>query len=376
MVDNSKEIKTVVFFPWLIIPKPIKIGNIIFVPFNLNGNIHNKLNDIKDIMAKILSSYRNFENEKVTSCVVACNEDINPPWNWANKYFEEIRAAAYFLTLAAFAKNNYFSSFRNYANSSIFTLYNQNFQEKHENITIIKRRRDMPIWDGGYKHGTPLFPIPLPCTNCDVKVDIPFAEALGKAYLDNFPLIGRLIPALQFFNLANTDSELMQEEAEIILMASAFEQLLGTKRARELSCEIGELFKKYGRVSVKDALQSRPGIKLDHQHPEQNQWFVHRKWAEELYDLRSKFVHGELIKNRQWGWSPQEHLVFGAFAFPLVVKLCLAGENRYKLTKEDEGHCISVDFLLKEKDWHLKSESDNNQSKWQEVIFDVRVRGL
>ena len=127
MVKNSEEIKTIVFFPWLIIPQQIKIGNIIFVPFKVNRNINDMLNDIKDVMAKILSSYRNFENEKVTNCVVACNKDMNPPWNWANKDNEELKAAASFLSLAAFAKNQYFYSLGNYANSSVFILYFQNF---------------------------------------------------------------------------------------------------------------------------------------------------------------------------------------------------------------------------------------------------------
>jgi len=56
-----------------------------------------------------------------------------------------------------------------------------------------------------------------------------------------------------------------------------------------------------------------------------------------------------------------------AFTFPLAVKLRLAGEGHYALSREDEVRCRAVDALLTQTDW----AADNGSSmttKWQCII--------
>ena len=142
----------------------------------------------------------------------------------------------------------------------------------------------------------------------------------------------------------------------------------GARKARR---KFGALFGSYGSVTVEDAKKVRKGIEVDVSTPEraaaQPKWCVHRKWIEELYDVRSKSVHEGTSIGRSWGWEPAEHLIMAAWVFPLVVKLLLERDGHYTLSERDEDHCLTVDKLLTVTDWH-KEEDDKRRSRWQEIM--------
>lgn len=371
----SKVVHTIAFFPWVVLRDAVKIGNVHFLPFrDKNENIPGTLSDLTDVMPVIISSYRDLEGNPLSNCTVATIEGKNPPWDLDDNDIDTIGKASSFLTLASQASNEYFCALGHYSNTTIFQPYFQRFTLPVEWITLTIRRRDGRTLSGGYKHGSVQLSIPLQCTQCKaVAVDGPFAEALGDSDLQGSVIIRRLVPALSFFNLANTDYESMRPEAEVILIGSAFEQLLETNGAYDLSCKIGELFKSYGSVSVARALASRPGIEVDARYKtQQEQWFIDRKWAEELYDLRSKLIHGESTSTRNWGWTLLEHLVMGAFVFPLAVKLSLAREGHYKLTENDEALCRAVDVLLEKTDWKRVIGSNSDATMWRDIIRKVK----
>jgi hypothetical protein len=98
---------------------------------------------------------------------------------------------------------------------------------------------------------------------------------------------------------------------------------------------------------------------------------VHWHWARELYRLRNKAIHEGTTEGYPWGWTVREHMVIGAFAFPLVVKLLLEGEGHYCLTEEDVARCRAVDRLLSIKGWH-EDDEDAFDSRWTEVLKNIR----
>ena len=55
--------------------------------------------------------------------------------------------------LAAFSMNEYFTQVRQYANSSLFTVYHQSFTLPVDFIAVNSRRRDGNLMVGGYRHG-------------------------------------------------------------------------------------------------------------------------------------------------------------------------------------------------------------------------------
>jgi hypothetical protein len=68
---------------------------------------------------------------------------------------------------------------------------------------------------------------------------------------------------MSFVELANTDDELMRWMPEAILMASAFEQMLGVEDKRELVNEFEALFAPFGSVTVEAAMALRPAISIE-----------------------------------------------------------------------------------------------------------------
>jgi len=185
----------------------------------------------------------------------------------------------------------------------------------------------------------------------------------------------RLRSALPYVELANTDDDLLNESAEIILMASAFEQVFrADASAYKLTKKFGVLFNACGSVTVSAVTPVRPGIKLDEDPTyaaEQPNWWIHRKWVEELYDLRSKLVHRGVPTSRPWGWSPAEHLVMAAFVFPVVVKGLLEREGHYVRSEDDDVRCESIDKLLAVTEWHRDSD-DGRTTRWDGTVSRVR----
>jgi hypothetical protein len=244
-------------------------------------------------------------------------------------------------------------------------------------IAVVARRRDGSSWDGGYKHGEFTFSIPVQVSIRNVTdVDEPFLAALEKANAADSPTIKRLRTALPFVQLANTDDDLMTEHAEAILMGSAFEQLFGTEDKYHLAKAFGELFALHGCVTVDEARKQRPEIKIDMSDPAraaaQPTWWVHRKWIEELYDLRSSVVHEGQHAAYEWGWALREHLVVAAFVFPLAVKLLLAQEGHYAFTSADEAQWKSIDKLLGITGWDEENESSNDGRAWHRVVSKAK----
>lgn len=138
------------------------------------------------------------------------------------------------------------------------------------------------------------------------------------------------------------------------------------------------MFEKFGSVAVEDVKKVRPGIETDSSPLEiaaaQPTWWAHRKWMEELYDVRSKVVHKGDHTGRQWGWEIGEHLVMAAHVFPLTVKLMLAAEGHYAFTDDDQARCVAVDVLLAATQWveNRDDRDDDTGASWQQIISKTK----
>ena len=191
-------------------------------------------------------------------------------------------------------------------------------------IAIPARRRDGETLDGGYEHGEVKFNVPVQCSVGEAAAfDEGFLAGLSAAVGADSDVAGRLRTAPPFVEVANTDDDFMTKHSETILMGSAFEQLLrGDASKYKLGQRLAEIFGPFGAVTVANAQKVRAGIEIDDSDPEraaaQPQWWVYRKWIEELYGVRSKVVHKGSHDGRPWGWTVFEHLVMAAYVFPLT----------------------------------------------------------
>lgn len=325
-------------------------------------------------LKRILSGYIDRHGKPLTDCVVATIPGRG--WDLEREDFAAVRWASALLFLASWSGNDYYPRFGGkYVSSSNFRVMGQAFTgSTPTHVAISARRRDGRAMDGGYEHGAIKFSLPVQISVRELtSIDEAFVAGLDAAQLAGSAVIDRLRTALPFVELANTDDEFMTEHAEAILMGSAFEQVLvGRASSYKLGRNFGELFRQFGKVKLEGARRVRPGIEIDTSNPEiaaaQPMWWVHRKWMEELYDVRSKVVHKGEQAGRSWGWSIQEHLVMGAHVFPLVVKLLLEQEKLYTLTDKDRTACLATDRLLAEPRWVEDSDAEEHERSWPDII--------
>ncbi len=89
-------------------------------------------------------------------------------------------------------------------------------------------------------------------------------------------------------------------------------------------------------------------------------------WAREFYRYRGNYAHGQLRPYGKAQWPREQHLLCGAIAFPLLLKILLQREGVYRLTKRDAAQADALARLLEElkdptvqlRGWHQYIEDE------------------
>ena len=350
----------VIFLPFLRMRTGLTVAGVEFLPLrDDDDNVPAALETAVAPLERILSGYVDRKGAPL-NCVVA----TIPGKGWDLSLDDDrpaVRWGASLLFLASWACNDYFPRFGglgSYVNSTMFRIIGQAYSDDMPvHITIPARRRDGETLDGGYEHGEVTFNLPVQCSIGEpASFDEDFLAGLSAAVAADSEVAGLLRTTLPFVELANTDDDFMTGPAEVILMASAYEQLLRAGAGKyKLGQKLAKLFGQ-GTVTVADAQKVRAGITIDNSRAAaQLKWWVHQKWLEELYGMRNKVAHEGSDGGRSGGWTIFEHLVMAAYVFPLAVKLLLEREGHYVLTDTDRGRCWAVDPLLALAQWTPES---------------------
>ncbi|OGQ48141.1 MAG: hypothetical protein A3H42_00700 [Deltaproteobacteria bacterium RIFCSPLOWO2_02_FULL_46_8] len=349
---------SICILPWISFDKQYKIDQISLTPIQTT-NLKGLFPELKTI----LSSYVDMIGRPIEQCSLLTIEGNNPVWNIKPSDDQRVMKAIAFFFLSSFSCNNYFTRCAAYVNASAFQPIFQEFQIPLRGLLFRRRRRDGVVSSGGWEHGEVKLSIPLECAFLKPKMDENFLQALGELKEKDDKLFRRILTALSFFRLANTDHAHMSIDAEMILMGATFEALFDADGKEQVACRYEEYFENYKSKIVRDVLVVRPWIKWDEKDKEkearEKQWQLGRKFIQELHRLRSNYIHGNDVSKQSWGWSPDEHLVMGAFIFPLAVKLLLEKVELYSLTNEDKKACKAIDIILAKTDW---------KSTWQSSL--------
>ncbi|PIR21049.1 MAG: hypothetical protein COV45_02655 [Deltaproteobacteria bacterium CG11_big_fil_rev_8_21_14_0_20_47_16] len=362
---------TICLLPWIHFDEAFHVNECSFLPFPEHGFG----DDFKCSVNEVLKSYRDINQDQITQCTLAVVQDKSPIWQLDESEGDlgkvEHNLALFFL--AAFASNDYGGQHATYCNSSPFQPIFQNLTIPPRGKAVQQRRRYGSLLDGGYNHGDLIFSRPLECKSLRLVVDKIFLAGLDSVAKSQSNLYRRILNSLSFVRLANTDQSHMSFESEAVLLAAAFEILFDADDKYSLTCKYRSCFDDYKTKIVSGVLQERPGIKLEEGENKGRdlQWQLGRKWIQELYDLRSSVVHGSDLSARQWGWHPFEHLLIGAFVYPLAVKILLKNVGRYTLSNKDKLDCMAIDFILASNDWCKPVNERSNQSNWQKAVSDA-----
>lgn len=373
--QTREKVRMLAILPWLKLQEPIKVGGVFFTPFSIsNGDPASVFNEFKEDITRILSSYRDIRGETIGECALAYTDEKDPCNS--NIDIRLISNAAHMLAFASLAKNQFCVQIRNYINSSCFETIFQEFSKGREFISIMTRRRDGCFRLRGQKHGEVKFSMPLQCAHIDTPVfDDLLLTSLGYVLREGEPLARRLMQSIWLYNLACSDSHTISLEREIVLMVSAFEQLFSRcQGANDLACKIETLLDGYGSIEVEDCSRI-DRIKLsDGNENTEKQWYICRKWMQEIYQLRNDYTHGNDPTRRTWGWNVLEHSLMASFVFPLTVKILLAQESKYSLTEADKVRMGSIDILLNAQNWFKPTDPSAAVSTWQKTINDYKLR--
>jgi hypothetical protein len=198
-------------------------------------------------------------------------------------------------------------------------------------------------------------------------------EALARALLE-LPLgdlKSRIDEAIAAFLRANNDSSTMLPHAELVLMRSAFETLLGAShRSNDLRRKFAEHFT--GELP-------NPPVWGNGVYTEacwQERWSESTRpldaWARDLCDARNSAAHGARANGQSSIWQSQNHLLFSAWLFPLMVKKVLVDAGLYQLSDEDLAARKGCEAFLAH-DPLGRIHEDSDERWWNRVESEISL---
>ena len=188
----------------------------------------------------------------------------------------------------------------------------------------------------------------------------------------NDELSRKIIDSVFFFNSANSESQEVSAEQEVILSAIAHEMLLAGGAYR-LAKMVAEQPEEFASIPAKKSARAQNARWLE-EDPRKKPWPLHKLWAYEFYQLRNCFSHGNDLAKKQWVWRPEEHLVMASFLYPLLVKVLLSREGKYTLSDNDQASLGATDKLLDTENWGEPRDGKASQaSAWQDVLSQERT---
>jgi len=331
---------TVTFLPWLRLQESVEINDVVFWPFPLERKKFIPNERLRHQLQLVFKGYKDPTGKPISKLTIASfhNEPFKDLTN------EEAKLMAELVRLLAFsvmAENQYYRQGGRYFNSTHFQHMHQRFRLGSKYIAPHTRRRDGSTWHGGYKHGELKFSVPLQAWGLhDATPNISLLHSLGILLDKTTADAAAVRQAINWYLLANGDSESVSVETEMIMMGSAFEALFQTKDAQEKKAALmdrlpnlfsGYLTKKTRKAAMDGSLATRS-------------WKI--RWIDEFYWLRSKMIHGGKIDHKRMVWDFQEHLTIAAITLQISVKLVLAHKGSYSLSSDDAVFANGIDHFI------------------------------
>lgn len=143
------------------------------------------------------------------------------------------------------------------------------------------------------------------------------------------------------FLLANSDSPDVPLEAESIATYAALERVSNSsQRLDDIQAKLPAI------LALAEGSPWTTRLRDELELPAAGESSVLRAWLQQIYVLRGNVAHGKPAHWAPQQWSQQEHLVAGAFVYPLVLKCLLAQHKLYKLDEQDVARVLVLEKLL------------------------------
>lgn len=359
---------TVTFLPWLNLAQAIGIGDFVFWRFPAEKDQFDEGGRFDAQLCRIFTSYVDVEGNPIEELTIVSFRS-DPFRDLSQDEVQRITELVRFLAFAVMAENDYYLQPGQYFNSTHFQHFHQRFQLGSTWIAPETRHRHGRTSHGGFRHGQLRFTMPLHVvTTLKASPNIPLFQALAKLLDQDASEAATIRQVVDWFFLANSDSDSVSPRTEIVMMGSAFEALLqvqdksGKKDA--LMEGLSTLF--VHRLSNEAEREGTDGVRTT------RSWKAW--WMDEFYWLRNKIVHGGKIDIRRMTWTFYEHLTIAAILLTIGVKLKLFQAGCYTLTSDDETNADSIDLFIADgnlsQDKLLKAQRNASWDKISEKVLE------
>lgn len=368
---EKSKVHTAVLLPWLKLGNDLEMGKYQFLTW---PRVDNGFGEFADSLNSICGMYKYVDGRVERPQTIMIDMSLAPFERIEGQERQAFQEAVTLLTTALIGENEFFRGFGNYVNFSLTELHFQNFSIGEDWIAFKSYKRDGHTSDMGYTFGEITVSTPPGCrtrTGC-VGINQAWLDTLGNTLEKNTSLDQLVIEASNLFCQANTDSPNVLQTTEVVMLANAFDRLFPNANGRyELSDAISTELDKWIVINMKGSRRMADKqivpTQIDSRCTEE--WNIIRSWILELYILRNYYVHGLDTTQHRWVWTPNEHLLMGAYIFPLLLKVLMSKEKEYKLGEEDVYKLLAIDDLLDLNEFY---DRENRRSPWIEKLYEVR----
>lgn len=235
------------------------------------------------------------------------------------------------LVMSGLANRQFFNPFL-YCNTDQFDYYIRNLKEDNNFVTISGRRRDGNTKNFVFDEALIVDrQSHIPSNNVPFRLNQNLINSLIQASKElsdrNW---GKIYNSILSFNRSNTDNSKISQVQEIILMRSAFEQLLSEGN---LTDDFEALIA--GCVELKSISDYPNLFQRDCDEEIEEERSISSVWIDEFTRIRNIVAHGHDITDRNFRWPVREHLLLASFIYPTVLKRKLQDHRVYELTDYD-----------------------------------------
>lgn len=330
------------FFPWFSVDRVKTFDRIRLVPHETGKpNQHG----VPESIDPVVSVYRTMPKVPVRQLAVLQIDGRPFDSDLSEDERQEVFDLAEALAMSALSTRQFFTD-RQYANRDTFTAFVQGVAPKAGGILINSRRRDgtsSAYWSGDTF-------MALRPAHVQSHHPLVFDDALVEALMNARAHVQakRFEDSVFSFNRANTDSDQATEQSEVVQTVAAFEALFPKASGKahtmaEAVCESLATVQEDTSLVLSTRLKKVSGSKA----------FLTARdfWVRDIYYSRNSFAHGSKTRTLTPAtWSPKEHLLLGAFVYPLCLKIELERAGLYKTTDDDRRSIFTLDHLLRADD--------------------------
>ena len=345
---------TLFFMPWTHLKAAGHVGPISFVQYQrglLPGALGNTAQSTLDAVIGNYADHAFIQHEDSTipvekAVILRWPGDDECDSLLSDDEINERLQQTQMLTFAALSERQFGDHWK-YCNTDGLAITAQHFTESNPAGTALTtRRRDgssLSYMSGG--RGKPIFLRPLHVTD-KYALDVDSNFALALLTTPDGPLRNRLSDAITLFNRANTDANEVPPSAEIVFMRAALETLLeASHTSSDLKAKLLKLMSPHiGPVEWRDV------------HISPTTWKERWKdevrplsaWVRDFCHWRNEGAHGNSRGEKHPApvWSLWNHLLFTSWFMSRIVKILLADEGLYTLTRDDKEELENIELFF------------------------------